>query len=110
LIAFHFAVPFLLLLSRTVKRHGETLLAVAAALLFLRAVDLWWLIAPELHRDGIAVSWLDVLLPLSLGTLWLGGFVWQLRKRAILPIHDPQFDEALGSIIEHGGGQPKVAR
>ena len=43
LIAFHFAVPFLLLLSRTVKRHGETLLAVAAALLFLRAVDLWWL-------------------------------------------------------------------
>jgi len=110
LIAFHFAVPFLLLLSRTVKRHGETLLAVATALLFLRAVDLWWLIAPEFHHDGIAVSWLDVLLPLSLGALWLGGFVWQLRKRAILPIHDPQFDEALGSIIEHGGGQPKMAR
>jgi hypothetical protein len=110
LIGFHFAVPFLLLLSRAVKRHGETLLKVAATLLFLRAVDLWWLIAPELHQDGIVVSWLDVLLPLSLGSLWLGGFVWQLRKRAILPIHDPQFDEALGAIIEHAGGQPGAAR
>ena len=30
-------------------------------------VDLFWLIAPEFHRDGIAVSWLDVVLPLALG-------------------------------------------
>ena len=34
-------------------------------------------------------------------------FIWQLRGRAILPIHDPQFDEALGDIIERGGEQPK---
>jgi hypothetical protein len=110
LIAFHFAVPFLLLLSRAVKRHGDTLMAVAAWLLLLRAVDLWWLIAPELHRDGITVSWMDVVLPLSLGALWLGGFVWQLRGRAILPVNDPQFDEALGAIIERAGEQPRTAR
>jgi hypothetical protein len=103
-------VPFLLLLSRAVKRHGDSLLTVAEVLLLLRAVDLWWLIAPELHPDGIAVSWLDLLLPLSLGLLWLGGFVWQLRNRAILPVHDPQFDEALGAIIEHASRQPKVVR
>jgi hypothetical protein len=110
LIALHFAVPFLLLLSRATKRRGETLFALVAALLFMRAVDLWWLIAPELHRDGIALSWLDLLLPLSFGALWLGGFVWQLRKRAILPVHDPQFDEVLGGSIEHGRGQPRMAR
>ena len=47
-----------------------------------------------------SVSWLDIVLPLSLGSIWLGCFIWQLRGRAILPVHDPQFDEALGRIID----------
>ena len=47
-----------------------------------------------------AVSWLDVVLPLTLGSIWLGCFVWQLRGRAILPVNDPQFDETIGRIIE----------
>jgi hypothetical protein len=69
---------------------------VAVAILAARIVDLFWLTAPEFHRDGFAVSWLDVVLPLSLGAVWLGCFVWQLRGRPILPIHDPQFAEAIG--------------
>jgi hypothetical protein len=102
LIAFHFAVPFALLLSRAVKRDASAIVKVAAWILAVRLVDLFWLIAPEFHRDGLSVSWLDVVLPLTLGTIWLGCFVRQLRGRAILPLHDPQFDEALGRIIERG--------
>ena len=109
LIVFHFAVPFVLLLSRRVKRQADTLLKVAIVVLIARLADLWWLIAPDFHHEGISLSWLDVLLPLSMGSLWLGCFVWQLRGRAILPIHDPQFDEALGDIIERGGEQPRAA-
>jgi hypothetical protein len=48
------------------------------------------------------VSWLDLVLPLTLGALWVACFIYQLRGRAILPVHDPQFDEALGKIIERG--------
>jgi hypothetical protein len=102
LILFHFAVPFVVLLSRTVKRAPELLIKVAAGVLVLRVVDLFWLIAPEFHETGLVVHWLDVLLPLSLGAIWMGAFVWQLRGRALLPVHDPQFDEALGAIIERG--------
>ena len=75
---------------------------VAILLLFVRLVDLLWLIAPDLHHDGLSVSWLDVVLPIALGGIWLGAFIWQLRGRAILPLHDPQFDETLGPIIERG--------
>jgi hypothetical protein len=75
---------------------------VAALVLVMRVVDLFWLVAPEFHRTGISVSWLDVLLPLAMFSLWTGCFVWQLRGRAILPVHDPQFDEALGPIIARG--------
>jgi hypothetical protein len=102
LVVGHFAVPFVLLLSRAVKREPQTLVKVAVWILVARLVDLFWLIAPEFHHEGIAISWMDIVVPLSLGLIWVGCFVWQLRGRAILPVHDPQFDEALGRIIERG--------
>jgi hypothetical protein len=102
LMLFHFALPFVVLLSRTVKRQGRLLVRVAIAVLVVRLVDLWWLIGPEFHTDGIAVSWMDVWIPLSMGAIWLAAFIYQLRGRAILPIHDPEFDETLGRIIERG--------
>jgi hypothetical protein len=108
LILCHFAAPFIVLLSRTVKRQPHLLVKVAIGILIVRLVDLFWLIAPEFHQNGISVSWLDVALPLTLGSLWLACFVWQLRGRAILPLHDPEFDEALGDIIERGA-PPRTA-
>jgi hypothetical protein len=99
LIAFHFVIPFVLLLSRTIKRDAELIVKVAIGILVVRLVDLFWLIAPEFHTNGIAVTWLDVMLPLALGAFWLGCFISQLRRRTILPVHDPEFDEALGPVI-----------
>jgi hypothetical protein len=100
LIVVHFVAPFVLLLSRAIKRDPNMVGKVAAVILAARLVDLFWLIAPEFHREGVHVSWMDVVLPLTLGSIWLGCFVWQLRGRAILPVYDPQFAEALGPIIE----------
>ena len=108
LIVFHFAMPFCLLLSRRVKREAGILVVVVVGILIVRLVDLFWLIAPEFHTAGISVSPLDVLLPCSIFALWLGCFVWQLRGRAILPVHDPEFDEALGRILERAD-RPRTA-
>jgi hypothetical protein len=109
LVVLHFVVPFGLLLSRAIKRQANLLVKVAYLILVLRLVDLYWLVAPEFHRDGVVVSWLDVVLPISLSAFWLGCFVWQLRGRAILPVHDPQFDEALGRLVERAGERPSTA-
>jgi hypothetical protein len=100
LVIFHFMVPFLLLLSRTVKRAPDMIVKVALAILVARLVDLFWLIAPEFHHDGIFVSWMDVVLPATLISIWIGCFLWQLRGRALLPVYDPQFEETLGPIID----------
>jgi hypothetical protein len=99
LIAFHFVIPFVLLLSRTIKREASLLAKVAIGILVARLLDLFWLIAPEFHTSGISVSWLDVVLPFSLGAVWLGAFIAQLRRRTILPAHDPEFDEAIGRVV-----------
>src|SRR5438093_2789348 len=56
LILFHFAVPFVLLLSRTMKREAGLIVKVAIGVLFVRLIDLFWLIAPEFHMQGLAIS------------------------------------------------------
>jgi hypothetical protein len=108
LIVGHFAIPFVVLLSRQVKRQPDSLLKVAVFVMAVRLIDLFWLIAPEFHQHGISISWLDLLVPASLLAIWAGCFVLQLRGRPILPLHDPEFDEALGKIIERGA-PPRTA-
>jgi len=98
LIAAHFVVPFLILLFRKNKRVASRLVPIAGALIFMRLVDLFWLIAPNFHKDALTISWLDLTLPAGLVALWIGCFVWQLRGRPLLPLHDPQFDEAIPSL------------
>ena len=96
LVIFHFAVPFLVLLHRAIKRNAAKVSRVAALIIVMRFFDLYWLSAPAFaHGGGPHVHWLDVALPISLALIWLGYFVYQLRGRALLPLHDPEFREAL---------------
>jgi hypothetical protein len=100
LIVAHFAVPFLILLFRRNKRVAQRLVPVAVFLLFMRLVDLFWLIAPQFHQEHLSVSWMDITLPLALIAVWIGCFIWQLRGRPLLPVYDPQFAEALPQLAD----------
>jgi hypothetical protein len=91
LVVFHFLVPFLLLLSRTTKRRATILGAVAAGILAMRFLDLFWLVAPALHSEGFQVHWLDLVLPIGLGGLWLAMFLGCLKRRPLLAERDPRF-------------------
>jgi hypothetical protein len=98
LIVFHFALPFVLLLLRTAKRDSGTLALVAIGVLCARYVDVFWLTAPAFRHDRFGIHWLDIVLPIALGGIWLGVFVYQLRGRALLPVYDPEFEEAVGDV------------
>lgn len=97
LIIFHFALPFALLLSRTLKRAARTVAQIAALLLAMRFVDCYWLVAPDFNR-GFHLSWMDFAAPIGIGGLWTWMFIGELRKRPLLPLRDPHLEEA----IEHG--------
>lgn len=84
-LLFHFALPFVALLSGRVKRNAETLALVAGVLLVADLVHLYWLVAPAFHPGVFALHWLDLVLPVALGGLWLYGFLWALRRRPLLP-------------------------
>jgi hypothetical protein len=94
-IVLHFALPFLLLLSRDLKRNAHKLAMLAAFLLVMRLVDLFWLIEPEFNPAHFHLSWMDVVAPLGIGGIWLGVFSWQLQKRPLMPLNDPQLESVL---------------
>ncbi len=85
LLLFHFALPFVLLLFRSVKGTVGTLATVAAAMLVMRLIDIWWVVAPT-FESRIRVHWMDVLAPVGIGGIWVAVFVWQLKGRPLLPL------------------------
>lgn len=94
-IVLHFALPFLLLLSRDLKRNARKLAMLAAFLLFMRLVDLFWLIEPEFNRSHFHLSWMDVVAPLGIGGIWMAVFSRQLQQRPLVPLNDPQLESVL---------------
>jgi hypothetical protein len=107
LILFHFAAPFLILLQQDLKRKPKRLAMVAAFILFMRLVDMYFLIGPSprigehagLHVP-FTVSWMDIVAPIAVGGIWVWYFLGQLMSRPLVPVMDPFLENA----IEHGHG------
>ena len=72
-VLFHFAVPFVFLISRPFKRDITRLVWLAVWLLLMRYVDLFWIIEPNFSVT-LNVTWLDVVVPIAMGGLWLAYF------------------------------------
>jgi hypothetical protein len=95
LIVFEFIVPFLLLLSRPLKRNVIALCLVVGIIIVMRWVDLMWIVMPSYYQRGFRLTWLNFSVPLAIGCLWLANFAWELRKRPLLPLNAPNLEKAL---------------
>ena len=61
LIVGHFALPFLALLPRGVKRSSRAMAVAGGWVLVMHLVDVYWLVMPQVVEDGDAVPhWLDL--------------------------------------------------
>jgi len=97
----HFAAPFLFLLSRDLKRRPGKLVIIAVLILVMRAVDLLWMLVPAFREEHRWI-WMDLIALVGFGGLWLALFTWQLSKRSLIPINDPQFESVMEQM--HAGG------
>jgi hypothetical protein len=95
LIVVEFIIPFLLLLSRPLKRNVVALCSVVGIIIVMRWVDLAWIVWPSYYQKGFRFTWLMVCVPLAMGCLWVATFVWNLRARPLLPVRAPNLEKAL---------------
>lgn len=107
IVVFHFLVPFLLLLWRRSKRNIRSLAAIALALIVMRWVDLFWVIAPTfvqhevdtaqtpIHTPNVwhGFHWMTLPALAGIGGLWISVFIWQLKRRPMLPLNDMRLAE-----------------
>jgi hypothetical protein len=93
LLFLHFAVPFALLLSRTIKRTGAKLALVALWMLLMRFVDLFWLVRPMFSPQSALPHVLDFTVVIGIGGMWLWFFFGRLVQNPVLPLRDPSLPE-----------------
>ncbi len=104
-----FAIPFLALLSQARKRDPRRLIKVAIWLLVARIIDVFWIVAPTfrnasnsslLHTShGFAIYWTDFAAFFGVGGIWVYVFLGQLRKRPLLPLHDPRVSSPIPEAV-----------
>jgi hypothetical protein len=99
ILLLQFVLPFVLLLSRDLKRNPAAVKWVAVLILIMRVVDIAWTIGPVFRKEGSSLHWLDLALTFAMGAVWLALFWRNLAGRALIPAHDPYFKEA----VAHGG-------
>src|SRR6266436_4920085 len=95
-LLLHFFLPFLVLLSHDVKRNKRLIPVVAAWMIAMRVLDLYWLTRPEFTRMALPNLW-DLAAILGLGGLWFWFFAAQLKRRPLLPLGDPKLEEAIAN-------------
>ena len=95
LVIFHFAVPFVVLLSRRSKRNAALLAGMALWLIAARLLDLFFMIGPEAYPDGLRFHWLDLAAVIGLGGVWVALFAANLKSRPLLPLRDDGLENAL---------------
>jgi hypothetical protein len=102
LLVFHFAVPFLSLLQRHLKRRIQSLATIAILILVLTLVDVYWLVVPayETKAPELLPILMDIFALIGIGGLWLAAFLAQLKKRPLVALHDSRFP----AVLEHEHG------
>jgi hypothetical protein len=98
LLVLQFVLPFLLLLSRELKRNPMAVRRVAVWILIMRVVDIVWTIGPVFRHEGSSLHWLDFAFVLGIGALWLPLFWRSLGGRPLVPARDPYFKEAMAHV------------
>jgi hypothetical protein len=81
LVIAEFAIPFALLLFRSLKRDPRTLAYIAALMLLAHWLDVGWYVIPSLHPTGLTFYWVDLAATVGIGGLWMAR--WARRAEQL---------------------------
>jgi len=94
LVVFHFFVPFFILLSRRFKLDITRLVWLAAWMLVVRYIDLFWHIEPS-FSETFTVTLADLAIPFAMGGIWIAYFCHNLSSQPLVPAYDATAQDVL---------------
>jgi hypothetical protein len=95
LIFGHFVVPFLLLVSRMIKRRPLLLALTGGFVAVMCWIDIFWLVMPEFSPGVVRFGWLDILCFLGMNGVFSAFFVVRLARHSVVAEKDPRLEESL---------------
>jgi hypothetical protein len=95
LVVGRFFIPFALLLLRATKKNVKRLCMVAGWILFMQLVDMYVVVLPELHRNGVHFSIVDILPIIGIGGVLVFLFLRIVGTASLFPVRDPRLIESL---------------
>lgn len=81
-----FALPFVILLSIRARHNLRVLAWLSGMLLFSYLLNMFWHVKPAFSAGAFAIGWLDIVLPIAVGGIWLAGFFYTLNRRPALTL------------------------
>ncbi len=103
LAILHFVVPFVLLMSRNVKRNLSGLAAGAALIFVMHIVEMYWLVMPNYahamnipagNDHALSISPLDLLSFLGVGGVFFAAVLFRMSKHPLVALGDPRFERS----------------
>ncbi len=79
-----FVLPFGMLITRRVRNNMRLLAALGGTIVLVYLVNLYWQIIPAFYPGQFNLSLTDLALPIGLGGLWVGAFMYALGRRPAL--------------------------
>jgi hypothetical protein len=81
-VVLQFALPFAVLLSRSIKRNPRPLGGLAVTLLVAQLLFVCYLVFPATKPAGFDISWWNALLAIVIVGLWLSAWRHNLLRIA----------------------------
>lgn len=94
----HFVVPFFFLMPRTIKRIRWTLALGCVWMLVMHYVDLQYMIMPVHAHHGVHFSLIDVLTWIGMFSVFIGLFIMNTGRAALIPVRDPRLAESVNFV------------
>ena len=91
----HFAIPFILFMSRHAKRNLTFNAIMMCWLLFMHFIDVYWLIMPNLNHHGFHFSAIDLFCLLGIGGIFIGATFSRMKQSSLYPYKDPRIKESI---------------
>lgn len=76
-----FGLPFLALISIRVRHNLRLLGVLGAVILAAGLLNMYWQVIPAFSPGAFSLHWLDLVVPLAMGGIWLAGFFFALARR-----------------------------
>ena len=94
-LILNFALPFLLLMTREAKRHGQFLKIVCPIVFIGHWLDFYLMITPGILKDAGSLGLLEIGTLILFLVFFLSITLRALSKRPLIAKHDPMLEESI---------------